>query len=293
MEALPAPMLPMEGPVPSGPGWSHEMKWDGIRVMCGTRGVDLRIQTKSGKDATDRLPELADITGVLADAVLDGELVAFTGGRPDWGATMSRRLARPAGARALAEESPVHVLVFDLLRLGGADLVRRPYEERRGLLETLRLPGHWIVPPVFANGPATVAASLEHGLEGTVSKRLGSRYEPGRRSRNWVKHRHQAVIDATVIGWVRRESGGVSLYLAERAPGGWRYVGRCRAPRNLADVLAAFAADAPPVAVPGAPRGVHWVRPVIQVEVSAASREPDGRLRLPRFERVRLDDMEP
>lgn len=73
--------------------------------MCGTRGPDLRIQTKSGKDATDRFPELADITRVLADAVLDGELVAFTGGRPDWGATMSRRLARPAAARALAEES--------------------------------------------------------------------------------------------------------------------------------------------------------------------------------------------
>ncbi|WP_425461580.1 hypothetical protein [Glycomyces buryatensis] len=36
---------------------------------------------------------------------------------------------------------------------------------------------------------------------------------------------------------------------------------------------------------------MQWVRPELQAEVTVASREPDGRLRQPKFMRVRLDQL--
>jgi bifunctional non-homologous end joining protein LigD len=109
------------------------------------------------------------------------------------------------------------------------------------------------------------------------------------RSRYWVKSRHRSVLDLTVIGWARRGSGEVTLLLAEPTAEGLRYCGGCTAPGNLIEMLAPLEAAEPPIAVPAWSRKVHWVRPELQVEVRAASREPDGRLRHPRFERARPD----
>jgi bifunctional non-homologous end joining protein LigD len=263
------------------------MKWDGVRLISGAEGGVLQMRTRQGKTVpASQFPELADLAEV-GDVILDGELTVFDGDRTDFGAVLRRVLARGRAA-ALAERYPSTVLVFDVLWFDGEDLCRRPYGERRAVLESLVLPGDWVVPPKFTDGPATVAASLEHGLEGVVAKRLASRYSSGR-SRSWVKHRHKGIIDATVVGWVRRPSGGLSLLLAE--PGSLLYVGRCTAPRSLVDALAPFATDAPAAAVPAQSGAVQWVRPVLQVEVTASSREPDGRLRQARFVRARLDQI--
>lgn len=283
-------MLPTAGPLPTAPGWAFEMKWDGVRLTSGTERGVLYMRTRQGKAvAAAQFPELAEISTVDG-LILDGELTVFNGDRTDFGAVLRRLLARGHRAAILAESAPATVIVFDILRLGGEDLRRRPYEERRAALELLEIPADWVVPPVFDDGPATVAASLEHGLEGVVAKRRASRYSSGR-SRSWVKQRHKGVVDATVIGWVRRASGGLSLLLAEPVPGGWSYVGRCTAPRGLVEALDPLAVRSPAAAVPAQPGVVQWVRPVLQVEVTASSREPDGRLRQARFVRARLDQL--
>jgi bifunctional non-homologous end joining protein LigD len=64
-----------------------------------------------------------------------------------------------------------------------------PYERRRELLEELHVVGDaWCTAPAYAADPQPLlAACAEHGLEGVVAKRLGARYKPGERSRDWVK----------------------------------------------------------------------------------------------------------
>ena len=72
------------------------------------------------------------------------------------------------------------MLVFDLLFLDGTDLRREPYTERRDRFERLgSATERWVVPPAFRDGPATVAASLAHGIGGVVAKKLTSRYTSG------------------------------------------------------------------------------------------------------------------
>jgi bifunctional non-homologous end joining protein LigD len=282
-------MLPTAGPLPTGPGWRYEFKWDGIRLICGIDHGRVELLTRLGNDVAAKFPELHGITAV-GDAVLDGELVVLTDDRPDWGAVIRRRQAKLSAVRALAEGHPATVMVFDVLALDGEDLRRRPYTERRAILESLELTDGWVVPPVSSDGPAMIATSLEFGLEGVIAKRAASRYHSGRRGRDWIKVKHADLIDTVVIGWERRASGGLTLLLAERtAEGGFFYSGRCTAPRSLIEVLEPLATATPPVAV--AARGVQWVRPVLEVEVTAASRAPDGRLRQPRFVRPRVDQL--
>lgn len=284
-------MLPMDGQLPAGPGWAYEFKWDGVRIISSVRNGRLRMLTKRGHEVSSQFPELSEITETADDVILDGELVVFTGQSPDFGATVSRLRARRARVAALAETRPATMIVFDILRRG-TDLRTQSYEQRRTELDRLGLATErWVTFRWFSDGPATVAASLEHGLEGVVSKRLASPYRSGRRSRDWIKVRHKGVSDAFVIGWVRRSSGGISILLAEATSTGLALRGRCTAPLGLLEALAPLAADAPPIAVHDPPRGVQWVQPELQVEITAASRAPDGRLRQPKFVRARMDQL--
>jgi bifunctional non-homologous end joining protein LigD len=97
-------------------------------------------------------------------------------------------VARP-GPELIARV-PVTYVVFDLLHLDGASTVDLPYEQRRDLLAGLGLvDAPVVVPPHFVDrDPAAVmVAAHAQGLEGVVIKRLGSGYQPGRRSRDWIK----------------------------------------------------------------------------------------------------------
>lgn len=295
VDALPAPMLPRgDLPPPVGkPGWIWEYKFDGIRVIAASARGRWRLVTRKGNDIANQFPELAhDLLGI-GDVVVDGELIVLTPrSRIDFRAVQRRlRVARPAEA---AERTPATVVAFDLLRADGDDLCSRPYTERRAALEA-RVPttAYWSVPPVGDDGPSMIAASRKHGLEGVVAKLGRSRYESGRRSASWIKYRHREVIDVVVIGWRRRDSGGLSLLLGEQDPAGLTYVGSCTAPRDLIADLEPLAAAAAPCPVPAAAsRDVHWVAPLLALEVWAASREPDGHLRQPRYLRPRLDQLE-
>lgn len=245
------------------------------------------MRTRRGREVAQQFPELHAIAA-LGDAILDGEALVLDDDRPDWGATIRRLRARPT--ERLIKTAPVAVMVFDVLRLHGEDLRRRPYRERRAILDELEMPAQWEVPPVSEDGQAITAVSLQHGLEGVVAKRLGSPYVSGP-SLQWIKVRHQNLVDAVVIGWRPRETVGITLLLAEATRAGPVYLGRCVAPRSLTETLEPLAAAGPPPWLPARPLGVHWVRPALKVEVAAASREPDGRLRHPRLVRVRLDEV--
>ncbi|MFD5801548.1 ATP-dependent DNA ligase [Streptomyces sp. NPDC127020] len=69
-------------------------------------------------------------------AHINGELVVWEDGRLAF-ERLQQRLARRRGAGALAaaQTRPARLVVFDLLRLEGADLTPRPYQERRVMLE--------------------------------------------------------------------------------------------------------------------------------------------------------------
>jgi len=112
--------------------------------------------------------------------VLDGELVAFgDDGKPDFELVCERMLFHH-------DEIPLVFVAFDVLSVEGEDVRRSPYEERRQILEELRLDAaQWRTPETFEDGEALWAAVCEHELEGVVAKRLHEAYLCG--ERKWVK----------------------------------------------------------------------------------------------------------
>jgi len=293
-------MLATAGDLPTGPGWAYELKWDGVRAIAVCADGKARLHGRRGNDVTAGYPELAGLAAGI-DAVLDGEIVVMdAGGRPSFRDLAERMHVRdPHRAERLATTMPVTYLIFDVLRLNGVDLLEVPYVERRALLDELNLAGErWLVPPSFDDGPATRAASREHGLEGVVAKRLAAPYRPGLRSPDWIKVKAERTGDFVVGGWRPgvRAIGG--LLVGVPGPDGLTFRGRVgggisdAAERELFEALRPLAIDAPPFAdvIPREDsRTAVWVRPELVVEVKFAERTRDGRLRFPRFLRLRPD----
>jgi bifunctional non-homologous end joining protein LigD len=295
-------MLATAGTLPVGPGWSYEFKWDGVRVLSLFDGGPPRLYARSGAVVTIAYPEVAGLS-LPKGSLLDGEMVVLdAGGRPSFTALAERMHVRdPGRAAKLAATLPVTYMIFDAVRLAGENLAPRPYRERRARLDELDLAGpHWMVPPVFADGPATAAAARENRLEGIVAKRLESPYLPGTRSQDWIKVKFDKTGDYVVGGWRpgARRLGGLLVGLPG-PDGKLRFRGRvgggigAAAEADLLSVLAPLATPSSPF-VPGAvpredARGAHWVRPELVVELRYGNRTPDGRLRFPRFLRIRTD----
>lgn len=302
-------MLATTGELPTGPEWAYELKWDGVRALAVISQDGIRLYARSGAEITKAYPELADLGAALAalgvtDAVLDGEIVVLDAtGRPSFPALAERMHVRDLQrARQLAVAYPASYMIFDVLRANGTDIAGVPYVRRRDWLESLapRLSesGRWVVPPRFADGAATLAAAKELELEGVVAKRLSSTYRPGVRSPDWIKIKHDKTGDYVIGGWRpgRRELG--ALLVGTAVPGGLRYRGRVGggisawAERDLLARLAALHTPESPFAQPlprEDARGARYTRPELVVEVRYGSITPDGRLRFPRFVRLRPD----
>jgi len=183
------PMLVSSGPIPgSADDWAFEPKLDGWRAMVYVADGWHMVRTRTGRNVTDQLPEVAGLPDVLdrRAVVLDGELVAHQGTPLSFYRLGPRMAARSASARSTL--TPLTFVAFDLLWLDG-DLTRAPYSERRAGLESLSLNGPaWCTASSFPGAGAILFAECVNlGLEGLVAKRLKSRYRPGQRSRDWVK----------------------------------------------------------------------------------------------------------
>jgi len=294
-------MLASPGPLPAGPGWAYEFKWDGVRAIAVVKGGRTRLFARSGAEITIAYPELANIGTDLGAGTVDGEVVVFdASGRPSFTNLAERMHVRDkVKAARLATLLPASYLVFDLLELDGRAQYDTPYEQRRERLLRLALKPPAMVPPSFDDGPATVRASQENALEGVVAKRLRSAYRPGVRSPDWVKVKSEETAEFVVGGWRPgvRKIGALLVGIPE-ADGSLLYAGRCgggisaASEKNLLKALQPLEADKSPfgASIPREDaRTAHWCRPEVVVEVRFGNRTPDGRLRFPRFLRIRPD----
>ncbi|HEX7537538.1 MAG TPA: non-homologous end-joining DNA ligase [Dermatophilaceae bacterium] len=299
------PMLASTGTViPGGPQWAHEIKWDGMRVLADARDGRLRLWSRNENDVTSTFPELGALAGPgMPDMLLDGEVVTLDAGRPSFSALAQRmHVSNPGKARSLALTRPVTYLVFDLLRLDGVDLTAEPLAKRRAALERIGLAGpHVQVPPTYDDGDALRAATLEQGLEGVVSKRLSSRYRPGRRSPDWLKFPHRASRSVVIGGW-RLEAESArrlgAVLVGRPTSRGLAYLGRVgsglagQEQDRVLNALRGRSADTSPFAddVPRADaEGTTWVRPEVVMDVQSLGLSAQGRLRQPAYRGLRPD----
>jgi bifunctional non-homologous end joining protein LigD len=296
-------MLATPGALPDGPEWLFEVKWDGMRLLADVADGRVRLSSRSERDVTASFPELAALTDLAPDVLLDGEVVLLENGVPSF-AALADRMHGPVAPR-IAQARPVTFMVFDVLRLYGVPLLERPFAERRGTLERLDLASIPVLSlsPTYTDGAALLEVTRQRGMEGVVAKRRDSVYRPGRRSPTWTKVTHWHSQACLVGGWRPERSSANrigALLLGVPDGGALRYVGRVgsglageRVQRVLRERLSPV--PVPPLAGP-LPRaetaGARWCEPLTVVEVSHTGWTEAGRLWHPVFRGVR-DDLDP
>jgi bifunctional non-homologous end joining protein LigD len=313
-----APMLAAPGSPPSGrlSEWAVEMKWDGVRALAFISGGLIRLVSRTGKDITRTYPEVSGPAEVFGTGkppgqlLLDGEIVAFSDGRPDFEALQPRMHVSSADAALrLAASIPVTYLAFDVLQLEGVPLLARPYVARRETLKTIMGNGPgFLIPPDFP-GPdldAVREASVASGLEGVVVKRLDSVYEPGSRSGSWLKVKNLLQQEVVVAGWKPGQGNragliGSLIVGVHSDSGALLYAGHVGTGfsdpvlRMLTRLLAPLRRPGSPFdgPVPAEYAGpAVWVEPRLVIDVTFSRWTRAGRMRAPAYRGLR-DDKDP
>jgi bifunctional non-homologous end joining protein LigD len=283
--------------LPTGEGWLYEVKWDGYRALCSLREGEARLTSRAGNDLTQRFATVARaLPRALRtpDCVVDGEVCALDErGRPSF-AEMQR-----GGAR-------LSLFLFDLLELEGEPLVDLPLAERRRRLADLVDASSGVVrlSEAFEDGEALMAAASRQGLEGVVAKRADSRYQVGKRTRDWIKVKTHDRQEFLIAGYTRGEGRRAST-LGALVLAVWRgeelvWVGNCGTGFSEAEIerlrtkLRPLERPTSPFAVvPRMPRvkknDVVWVEPELVCEVEFIEWTRDGRLRAPSYKGLRED----
>lgn len=274
---------------PKGPGWLHEIKYDGYRTLAFFDAGEVRLITRNGHDWTHRYRALAKALAKLEcrSAILDGEVVV----QDARGVTSLNLLEQ---ALSEGDSHSLTYFVFDLPYLDGFDLSAARLEDRKAALEGLidplideRSPVQ-LSEHVAGEGDALFIQASRLGLEGIVAKRANARYVQGR-STSWVKVKRVDVGAFVVVGFLANmPEAASSLLLAEERDGELTYAGRVGSGIGEAkarELYAAFAGavrETPVVAVPRTP-GAVWIEPCFSVEIGYRGRSSGEAPRAPVF----------
>ena len=304
---LPAPMLAKERKDPfSDADWTFEAKLDGIRVIAIIDGERTRLFSRNNIEISHRFPLVTKslASSKLTNTVIDGEVVAFDKeGKPSFDRMLQRYgISDPRLIAHADKTNPVEFHVFDVLFLDGKDVRGKPLKERRTLLEKLKIfKGPVKLMDSFPkDGELLFQQSLKLGLEGIMAKRLDSTYQSGLRTGDWLKikalHTEEFVIGGYTGGSGARASTFGALLLGKWEGEKLHYVGTSGGGftgKLLDEILKLLK----PIAIKENPFGDritadgphHFVKPIYWAEVSFTAWTTAGRIRLPRFQRLRLD----
>ena len=283
--------------VPAGTDWIHEVKYDGYRAMVAVANGKAKVFTRSGLDWTDKFAGIADAAAALdvGSALIDGEIVAFKDGRPDFSTLKN----------AIASGGDMTLFAFDLLQLDGEDLTSLANVTRKERLRAivgndarLQFAEH-----IVGSGEQLFDSMCREGYEGIVSKKADAPYR-GKRTQAWLKIKCTRRQEFVVVGWTTSDKsrGFRSLLLGTRdgEKGELRYAGKVGTGfsqalmTELRAKLDRLARKTPTVEVPkglgrAAVRGARWVTPKLVAEIAFTETTPDGLLRHPSFLGLRGD----
>ncbi len=313
---LPTSLEPMYASIGSeipGEGWTFEPKYDGIRVLAYATPIDVKLVTRNGKDKAQQFPEIVAALKKLASRtkrsfVLDGEIVALHDGEPARFQELQSRMHVKEShmIERHSSSTPAALILFDMLVDGDEVLIKEPWSERRAPL-VKRVGKHVskqirITESVEGDGKKMLEKARRQGWEGIIAKRIDSRYEPGNRSRNWLKLKIEFRQEFVVGGYTEprnsREHIGALLlgyfdhdrfiYVGHTG-GGFTRQGLEEMDRRLKPLERK---TSPFQETPKPNEKAHWVKPEVVVEVKFSEWTADRRLRQPIFLGLR-DDKDP
>ena len=304
------PMYASIGTEIPGDGWTFEPKYDGVRVLAYATPSDVKLITRNGKEKAKQFPEIVDALKKLSAQlkrpfVVDCEIVALIDGEPArFQELQSRMHVKDTHIiERHTSSTPAALILFDILMDDSEVLLHEPWTVRRERL--VKRIGKRVTPQVRVtesvegNGKKMLEQARKQGWEGVIAKRVDSRYEPGNRSKNWLKLKIEFRQEFVVGGYTeprnsREHIGAIllgyfdkdRLIYAGHTGGGFSRQGLSDMYRRLKPLERK---TSPFSETPKTNEKAHWVDPKVVVEVKFSEWTADRRLRQPIFLGVRDD----
>ena len=283
----------------SDPDWVFERKLDGERCGALRRAGQVRLLSRTGRRLNAAYPDLVDALSIGGpDLLLDGEIVAFAGGRTSF-ARLQQRMQITDPERARRSPVIVYYYLFDILELGGRDVRPLPLLERKA---RLRQAVEFRGPLRYTSyrrgdGETAFRSACQRGWEGVIAKRAHSPYVAAR-SRDWLKLKCAHGQELVIGGWTapkgsRQRLG--ALLVGYYEGGRLHYAGKVgtgfdqRTLQRLGDELERRERASSPFQSGSPPRAARWAEPELVAEIGFAEWTRDGKLRQPRYLGLRDD----
>ncbi len=285
----------------SDPRWLFEAKFDGERCVAYRSARSIRLSSRNRLVLNDHYPELvkAFANQPAMQFIVDGEVVAFAGGRTSF-ARLQRRMGRTDANAARETGVAVCFYAFDLVYANGYDLTRVPLRFRKAALRKLLAFNSRLRYTAHRNGEGEAAWSdaCANHLEGIIAKNGDSTYQQ-RRSRDWLKFKCVNEQEFVIGGFTEPAGARArfgALLLGYHDDGKLVYAGKVGTGFDAAtlDALGSRLRARERLRSPfgrGTPQRtrVHWVKPDLVAQIGFTEWTQDGQLRHPRFLGVRRD----
>jgi bifunctional non-homologous end joining protein LigD len=264
-------------------GYIHEIKWDGYRLLAHSNKGSVRLDSRSGLNYTNKYPPLQKALKKLGhDFILDGEAVVLNEtGKPDFDALQNFN----------GHDDPIYFYAFDILWLDGYDLMELTLLDRKNILALL-LAGNEVIrySEHFADGPALYKQMQEMELEGIVSKKAISTYNPGERGMNWYKTPTEIRQEFVIGGWIESDKARPfrSLLFGAYKDKQFEWIGHAGGGFKDSE-MPAIMKKLKPLEIKRSPfvnevdtdGKAHWVKPEIVANFKFATWTKSGRIRKP------------
>ena len=193
--------------------FAYEIKFDGTRTIAyiDLEKKSVKFLNRRGIFFEKRYPEIVEAILKSINAkrvILDGEICVFERGKPNFYKLAEReQVDNKLRIELLSKLMPATFVVFDILHLDGKDLIDLPLIERKKILEKVVEEGERILLSVWVKekGKKFFEEVKRKGLEGIMAKRLDSKYEIGKRSKNWLKIKVFRTLDCIICGYTKGE----------------------------------------------------------------------------------------
>lgn len=277
--------------------WIFEIKWDGYRAIAEIMEGNASLYSRNGKSFNELFSPLTEsLKKIRYNLIADGEIVIVDkNGKSDF-ELLQQYLKNKSGA--------LLYYVFDLLYLNGYSLLKVPLFQRKEILFKV-LPPQKDFPNIIANdhiestGIDFFEVAVKNGLEGIIAKNKNSYYEPGIRSKNWLKIKAKQSQEVVIGGFTaprgqRKKIGSLvtGVYKDKKLiftgqVGGGMNENELDELRSKLDRL--IINKSPFEIEPKTNTPVKWVKPVLVAEVKFSEWTKDYIMRQPVFLGLRMD----
>lgn len=274
--------------------WVFENKYDGYRALIQINKGKVNLISRNGISFNKKYPGLVESFGAIKDdVVLDGEIVV----EDDKGNSRFQWLQYYADNPGRGQ---LKCYVFDILYFNGFDLTPLELLQRKRILEALLPKTEDIIysQHVIGKGSKALKKAEEEGSEGLIAKKVTSKYNINKRSKDWLKIKVTKEQEMVIGGFTDPQgsrTGFGSLLLGYYQDGKFIYSGKVGTGFNevsLKDMharLKKLERKTSPFDTKPKERNAHWIKPELVAQIKYTEWTETGSLRHPVFIVLRND----